>query len=319
MTNRRTLVILRGGLGNQLFQYVAGLYASAGGKLIIETGFPDRTFPRGQELSSLELDKDTEIIFSRKKEKMTSRIVDVGFGLSSRPSTSRVTKGMRIMYKLFASVYFSIYYKSLFIVYLSHGTGYSKINLNDSNKVLIGYFQTFKYFNELTNLPSFKCLGTVKNETILNYKFLSESERPLIVHQRLGDYLQNSSIGIPGKPYLTKALQLVWDPQIFSRIWLFSDDIENARKNIPEVLQRYIRVIDDTKLSPAEVLEIMKQGKSYIIANSTFSWWAAMLRYDKTAQVIAPEPWFQVMSSPIDLIPDSWARLDASFDSEGRL
>ena len=49
----------------------------------------------------------------------------------------------------------------------------------------------------------------------------------------------------------------------------------------------------------------MAQGSAHINANSTFSWWGAMLS-NNTIQVIAPEIWFLDRKTPSTLLPSDW-------------
>ena len=64
-------------------------------------------------------------------------------------------------------------------------------------------------------------------------------------------------------------------------------------------------------LKDYEELFLMSECRHHIIANSTFSWWAAWLnpRADKT--VIAPKHWIR---GPIenykDTVPESWITID---------
>jgi hypothetical protein len=50
----------------------------------------------------------------------------------------------------------------------------------------------------------------------------------------------------------------------------------------------------------------MRYGSSYIIANSSFSWWGAYLRKNQNAPVYAPNKWFKGMDDPDQLLPPDW-------------
>jgi hypothetical protein len=65
-------------------------------------------------------------------------------------------------------------------------------------------------------------------------------------------------------------------------------------------------VVPDKDISPSETLELMRYGRAYVIANSSFSWWGAYLRMNHRASVYAPKKWFKGMEDPADLIPPDW-------------
>jgi len=55
---------------------------------------------------------------------------------------------------------------------------------------------------------------------------------------------------------------------------------------------------------------LMSHCKHNIIANSSFSWWAAWLNQNSDKMVIAPKKWFNDVSiNTHDLIPSEWIKL----------
>jgi hypothetical protein len=146
---------------------------------------------------------------------------------------------------------------------------------------------------------------------ISNYKDLSRSECPLVVHIRLGDYVDHPQFGIPSKCYYKEALEQLWSSGKYKKIWLFSNDAKLALEYLPANLTNSIRVIPEIEFSAAKTLEVMRMGHGYVIGNSTYSWWAATLSYANTASVIAPHPWFAGMEDPIQLIPKNWQTISA--------
>ena len=57
-------------------------------------------------------------------------------------------------------------------------------------------------------------------------------------------------------------------------------------------------------------MRLMSMCKYNIIANSSFSWWAAWLNVNPNKLILAPKKWFN--SSKVnteDLVPDSWIRI----------
>jgi hypothetical protein len=177
-----------------------------------------------------------------------------------------------------------------------------------SSSVLIGYFQTFKHISSL-GLQNFVRFPIEKTQKVLDYKKLAESEKPLVVHIRLGDYAHEANIGILSANYYEYCLKAAWEPSLYKKIWLFSDEPEKAINKIPFVYHPDVRVVDSSGLSSAETLQIMTFGQGYVIANSTFSWWGAYMRENQGAIVYCPKPWFKNMDEPRNIVPDQWKRV----------
>ena len=115
------------------------------------------------------------------------------------------------------------------------------------------------------------------------------------IHIRRGDYLDVENINLFYKitktyylsalDYLKKNLNDKMD------IYIFSDDIEWCKTEYGDLEGAHF--IDST-ISDSHLVdfEIMRNCKYFIIANSTFSWWASWLSEYSNKIVIAPEKWY---------------------------
>jgi hypothetical protein len=101
----------------------------------------------------------------------------------------------------------------------------------------------------------------------------------------------------------------------FDKIWIFSDEPQLARVIHSLSTKIPIEWIDNKLMSAAETLQLFRRCDGYIIANSSFSWWAAMLSHTINPIVIAPTKWFRNLEDPVDLIPPSWLRVNSTFFS----
>jgi len=72
-----------------------------------------------------------------------------------------------------------------------------------------------------------------------------------------------------------------------------------------------IEVVDSPQgVAPIETLNLMATAKHFIIANSTFSWWAAWIGSGKRSHVIAPRPWLVGdRHDDRDILPSDWIAL----------
>jgi hypothetical protein len=145
---------------------------------------------------------------------------------------------------------------------------------------------------------------------------VAEVEMPLIVHCRFGDYLLENDFGIPSREYYQAAITSLLNKKIYKSIWVFSDDLTRAQEKIDSKNLLPIRWISTVDNSDVSTFQAMRLGRGYVIANSTFSWWAAYLSLNPIADVVAPNPWFMGMEDPVNLIPPTWRQLDAGYPSK---
>ena len=109
--------------------------------------------------------------------------------------------------------------------------------------------------------------------------------------------------------YYKEALQLLESKVGAIQAFVFSDDPVWCRqqfKNQPRVtIVRDFLPADDR-----QEFQLMTHCKHHIIANSTYSWWAAWLGKSAEQKVIAPQRWFRdSTTNTTDLIPKHWIRI----------
>lgn len=114
------------------------------------------------------------------------------------------------------------------------------------------------------------------------------------IHVRRGDYIKYSHLyGGVGEDYYKKAMAL-W--QAGTEFIVLSDDPDWCRT---QAWLAGCEIIDEP--DELKALAIMGSCEGAIIANSTFSWWGAMISAKK---VVYPSKWFSNVKP--DLFPESW-------------
>ena len=179
----------------------------------------------------------------------------------------------------------------------------TRININ-----LNGYFQSHLYFDH--------CRDEILSFFDLKEEFIEKlvKQHPNVhhansIHVRRGDYLLLENYHpIQDMEYYSKAINYLGKDELY---YVFSDDIEWCRENFKNYRCAFIeyrehnkeetvtlnepkREADSRKYMEEDVLELflMSRCRNNIIANSSFSWWAAYLNKKKCKKVIAPSNWF---------------------------
>ena len=307
---KRKFLHLTGGLGNQLFQLAAGLYFTQNNDLIVlsKNGKP-RTNEMGRaEIFSYILPDQINTANTDRYSSFISRVRGFIIRISANPRIFEKNLISNFGIRFIASLLNIFYLRYPVRIMKVDGIGY--IGSKTKANFLIGYYQSFRYATEINvskKLNSLRLANPSKRVSDLISQ--SKLECPLIVHIRRGDYAMESGFGMLGDRYYEEAIKVLISTAQFKSIWVFSDEISKVVGMFDDKFDLPIRYIGDVDNSASALLEVMRHGKGYIIGNSSFSWWAAFLRYDKQAKVIAPTPWFADQSEPKDLIPPDWLRL----------
>jgi hypothetical protein len=121
------------------------------------------------------------------------------------------------------------------------------------------------------------------------------SEDAISIHVRRGDYLTVPDKLVLEYPYYEKAVKLIMEQNRLTdpRIIIFSDDKEWCRNNMASICGIKTEIFDDPQVTSEEELVLMSCCRHNIIANSTFSWWAAFLNQNKVPTIIAPQSWYK--------------------------
>jgi hypothetical protein len=187
---------------------------------------------------------------------------------------------------------------------------------------LVGFWQSDKYFKGDAALirQAFSFKNTYKNphDPALLSKILQEDS--VCVHVRRADYLlPDDTKGFVGLAYYQAAVALIRAKLATPRLFVFSDDIEWCRKTLrfldPAV---FVAHADTATPHAADDFYLMSQCRHFVIANSTYSWWAAWLGMERNGLVLAPKRWYrweesaddqESYLSSRDLIPEGWVRI----------
>lgn len=276
------ITTIHGGFGNQLFMYACGyaLSRKKGAKLMLDISYLRTQMLRNYELGGLKIKYD--------------RLFDTG-RLHSYPLKVMARKVAHAFFRLTHSYYKErrpyIFDKNLF----GRGT---------KDLFLYGYWQTEKYFADYREelLPMLEPSYTLSADCVALINRIKENERSVAVHVRRGDYV---GLGIClGKEYYEKAIAYVSERVPDARFLVFSDDKQYADELFQSLGVDYEMVSYEVVNPTLDDFFVMKACRHDIIANSSFSWWAAWTNTHQQKIVVCPQ-----QKNPDDFYPESWIRI----------
>lgn len=270
---------LRGGLGNQIFQYAAArsLAESHNTKVWLDTTWLDKrsdesVVARNFELDCFSLDTQTLKLAGSLKERFEYR--------------------------------FAHEYNEQQIEY---DPEYWRL---PKHTKLTGNFQSEQYFSRYADTIR----AALKWKTELESSRLSDAatkQHSVAIHFRRGDYVTNKAaaqlLGVLDLAYYKKAYGFIAKARPLGSTLIFSDDIPWCKKQV-----RFLKnpIFVEGALSGPEEMQLMSQCTHHILANSSFSWWGAWLGTDASQIVCAPKKWFADKTvNSADIIPSRWKTL----------
>jgi len=313
MKIKKNLVSLTGGLGNQLFQLAAALthFQNSDIGLISAYGTPRTSFNGKPEILNFKLPDRVSMVNKKNSKFIFRKCIGYNLRMGISPRKYEEILVIKCLIRLATKLLISLDLHGIFNFTASKGVGYCNLASPRKKNLLIGYFQSYRWaFKSDTISELMTIRPLIASNTLADLIVESELHKPIFVHVRLGDYLEENDFGIPSKLYYEKAISIYMQEKVISSIWLFSDDPTAAIHYIPEKYRSLVRLIPEIDNSATLTLELLRYGDRYILANSSFSWWGAMLAHKEGVRVIAPYPWFKNMESPIDLIPPNWETLN---------
>jgi hypothetical protein len=209
--------------------------------------------------------------------------------------------------------------KKIFHVYETCHS-YNEIIITDAFQydliVLNGYYQSFKYFkNYYKEIYSILQFDQIKE----NSKFYTSTSPSISMHFRLGDYKYlPDHHPILGIEYYIKSLELIFlkiNTQDVTILYCHEDEdylhVESMIVTLKTLFPKsfFQRISGD--LPDWEQLFVMSLCDHNIIANSTFSLWAAYINTNVNNIVCYPSLWFgnQIPNPTYDMFPDSWFQI----------
>ncbi len=292
------IVKLKGGLGNQMFQYAAGRYLAELRKTELkldDTFLQDKTPKQDFTLRDYELG-----IFQINANSASQADIDRFF--KKYNGLKKILKGIKHQFVPYQVIKQRFYHFDETVLHCK------------KNTYLDGYWQSYKYFSPITDIIQKEF--TVKNP--LEGKNLTVAQQiedtpSIAVHIRRGDYVRNEKTnqhhGVCSLEYYQEAINTIVQKVDTPHFFFFSDDIAWVKDNL-QVAYPSVYVNHNTGKKSYEDMRLMSMCKHNITANSSFSWWGAWLNKNPEKIVITPQKWFNDSTrNTSDLIPENWLRL----------
>jgi glycosyl transferase family 11 len=300
-------VLLRGGLGNQMFQFAAGL------------GLAKK---RGTALRL-----DTVLVKDRlRRRKRTFR--DYCLDIFAVDQFAHLTGLSRVARDVPVPGFWSAV--DCLAIAARGAVGLQEVVRGKSDRfdpailekrrdlLLFDYWMSEKYFadveEDIRKAFQFKCPLEGEAKEIARD---IQSSNSLFLHVRRGDYVSipevENTMGKTDLSYYERAVLYVKERSITEglatpRVFVFSDDIEWCKQNLPVSLPAVYLGNSSAGPKASYHLQLMSLCRNSIIANSTFSWWGAWLIENPRKIVIAPKRWFAHKDTP-DVVPQRWVTM----------
>lgn len=285
------IVKIWGGLGNQLFQYSFGKYLAA--------------------MLNTEVKYDIQI--TNTLNSFTQRDLAISFfNVEMEVAAAREINEK----KYFSNIQLARLERKLaqrlpfllktHIVESNEPKPFGSIHFRD-NCYYEGYWQSYKYLTPVETLlrREFTMKQPTRDQVLNTVKEIA-SGPSVSIHVRRGDYLHNKYFTTCKMAYYNEAMAYFATIEPATKFYVFTDDIAWCKEHFTG--PQYFFVTGNEHF---EDMYLMSSCRHNIIANSTFSWWAAWLNHNPGKIVIAPRDWHKRHNEKYnDLMPENWIKIE---------
>ena len=302
--DKSVILKLEGGLGNQLFEFAAGYLLAS--KL------------------------DTSLVLDQYGIPLTNHLRESGLGFSEynwplingKHQISTLEKIMS-MKSVNLSKRFKLYEKAILKYRMNESNLYNLPIYRETNSdadyfaidrpvKLHGNFQSWKIVEEAVKYGFPTVFSLKKISEWVDQSLMSiDTQNSLAIHFRLGqDAVSNVEFSQPNNDYYLRAIELLSFSNRSKDIYVFSDEIDLARKRFSSILGRNCHFVNPPKSeSAAQKQYLISKFGSLICANSTFCSWAGWSISNTGGQVVIPFPFSDSSKRGSRDFPSSWIKL----------
>jgi hypothetical protein len=292
------IVNLKGGLGNQMFQYAMGRRLSYLSNQVMKF---DLTFLKSVNHHPNVTRRDYELSILNVQE---------NFAADDEVKKYR-NSGTQILNKCFPNYRANPYVKE------KHFYFDSSIMTLSGDRYLDGHWMSEKYFLEIESI--IRAEFTFKREILNNGKYLQShilNSNSVCVQVRRGDYITNPKVAeihqTTSLSYFEQGIALIKSKVKNPVFFVFSDDIKWCEENLISLKNVHFveKQLAYEGADNSDYLQLMIACKHFIISNSTFAWWAAWLSASPGKIVVAPMNWFnnnKIITR--DIYPIDWIKI----------
>lgn len=293
--NSMIIVNLKGGLGNQMFQYAMGRALASSTNQVLKL---DLGFLNNQTNATI---RDYEL-----------SILNVREEFASHQDTKKYKNlWTKILHKFFPAYRSNPYVKEK---YFDFDPAIASLA---GGRYVDGHWMSEKYFSSIEATIRFEF--TFRKNILAEGKFLHDqilNSNSVCVQVRRGDYVNNPTVS---KRHQTTSLAYFEQGISFMKakvpnpvFFVFSDDIKWCEENFKGVGNIHFveKELAGKGAGNSDYLQLMIACKHFVISNSTFAWWAAWLCTNPGKIVVAPMNWFNDQKIETkDIYPQGWIKI----------
>ena len=292
---RRTIVKIKGGLGNQMFQYACGraIQIRTGQTLVLNISSYAHDGTRSFGLNHLNIPGDCALLREKTRKERTFD-----------PNTNRI---LRAAMKHSPELAFRAC--QWFNAFVWDRDRYIALNPDPRRDIYLnGYWQSAKYFAPAE--------AAIRSELQVRDP-LSPGGQALLakiqtcesvcVHIRCGDYFspKYARFLVCDPAYYNGAIEFLRQRLPSPRFFVFSDDCAYSRRILVD--RGDVTVVDQDN-PDYEDLKLMCHCRHFVLSNSTFGWWAQYLSESENKIVVAPGRW-KNSNDCRDIYQENWTIL----------